>query len=166
MSAVPPAAATGFEAQDACHQQILVHLGTLSALTQHIEATGVDAWAQQQAGVIEAFFSGTSRQHHLDEEKTVFPPLLAGSDAEVAALVRVLQQDHGWIEENWLELAPQLRAIASGNNWIDSAEFQHNAEVFLALCRGHVELEETVIYPEARALKARALASKVSRAAL
>jgi hemerythrin-like domain-containing protein len=166
MSVAPPAGTAGFQAQDACHQQLLEHLSTLSALTQHIEATGVDAWAQQQAGAVEAFFSGTSRQHHLDEEKNLFPTLLAGSDAELAGLVRVLQQDHGWIEENWLELAPQLRAIASGNNWIDSAEFQHNAEVFLALCRGHIELEETVIYPEAQALKARALASRVSRAAL
>jgi hemerythrin-like domain-containing protein len=166
MSVPPTASATGFEAQEACHQQILEQLTTLTALAQHIEASGVDAWAQQQAGVVEAFFSGTSRQHHLDEEKTVFPPLLAGNDAELAGLVRVLQQDHGWIEENWLELAPQLRAIASGNNWIDSAEFQHNAEVFLALCRGHIELEEKMIYPEARALRARSLSSRASRVPL
>ena len=69
--------------------------------------------------------------------------------------MQVLQQDHCWIEEDWLELAPQLRAIASGNNWIDSAEFQHNAEIFLALTRGHIDLEEKMIYPEARAVKAR-----------
>ena len=66
------------------------------------------------------------------------------------------------IEEDWLELAPQLRAIASGNNWIDSAEFQHNVEIFLALARGHIELEEKMIYPQARALKARS-ASRTAR---
>ncbi|MFZ4479826.1 MAG: hemerythrin domain-containing protein [Rhodoferax sp.] len=163
MSVAPSTNSANLEALDACHQQILEQLILLSGLAQHIEATGVDESAQQQAGAIEAFFSGTSRQHHLDEETNVFPALLAGSDAELAALVRVLQQDHGWIEEDWLELAPQLRAIASGNNWIDSAEFQHNTEVFLALCRGHIELEEKMIYPEARAIRARTLASRPSR---
>lgn len=145
-----------FETLDACHQQIHVHLTELAELARRVEAAGVDAAVQQQAGTIEAFFSGTSRQHHADEEKIVFPPLLAGGDAVLATAVRTLQQDHGWIEENWLELAPQLRAIASGNNWIYEAEFQHDVEVFIALCRDHIEREETLIYPEAKALQARA----------
>ncbi len=166
MSTAPHATPAGFEALDACHQQILEHLTTLAALAQHIEAVGVDNWAQQQASIIEVFFSGTSREHHMDEEKNVFPALLANSDAELVALVRVLQQDHGWIEEDWLELAPQLRAIACGNNWIDSAELQHNVEVFLALCRGHIELEEKMIYPEAKALAARSLSSRKARVPL
>ena len=156
MSAAPLEPAAGFEAQDACHQQMLVHLSMLMELAQHIDRVGIDSDAQRRAGVIESFFSDTSRQHHADEEKNVVPPLLAGSDAELISLVQVLQQDHCWIEEDWLELAPQLRAIALGNNWIDSAEFQHNAEIFLALTRGHIELEEKMIYPQARALKARA----------
>jgi hemerythrin-like domain-containing protein len=161
MNAVPEPAS--FEALDACHQQIQAHLAMLSALAQHIEATGVDAQARQQAGAIESFFSGTSRQHHLEEEKTVFPPLLASGNAELVAAVRSLQQDHGWIEENWLELAPQLRAIASGNDWIDAAEFQHYLEVFLELCRGHIALEETLIYPESKARWAQAVAKRVTR---
>lgn len=149
-----------FEALDACHQQIHEHLTGLAALAQHIEAQGMDAKAQQQAGTIEAFFSGTSRQHHADEEKSVFPPLLASGNAELASAVRTLQQDHGWIEENWLELAPQLRAIASGNSWLDTAEFQHYVEVFLELCRGHIALEETLIYPESKARWAQAVAAR------
>jgi hemerythrin-like domain-containing protein len=163
MSAAPVPTAAGFQAVDTCHQQILEHLTLLTALAAHVEAAGVDALSQRQAGVIEAFFSGTSRQHHMDEERLVFAPLLAGSDAEVIALVRVLQQDHGWIEENWLELAPQLRAMASGNSWVDTAEFQHNVEVFLALCQGHIELEEKMIYPQAKALDMRTAASRVLR---
>ena len=161
MSAVPEPAS--FEALDACHQQILVHLDMLAELAKHVEAAGVDAKAQQQAGAIESFFSGTSRQHHAEEEKTVFPPLLTSGNAELAEAVRTLQQDHGWIEENWIELAPQLRAIASGNNWLDSAEFQHYMEVFLELCRGHIALEETLVYPESKARLAQAVAKRVTR---
>jgi hemerythrin-like domain-containing protein len=162
MSAVPESA--GFEALDACHQQILVHLDMLAELAKHIENVGVDAKARQQAAAIETFFSGTSRQHHAEEEKNVFPPLLASGNADLVTAVRSLQQDHGWIEENWLELAPQLRAIGEGNNWIDTAEFQHYLGVFLELCRGHIALEETLIYPESKARLVKAVAKRVTRA--
>ncbi|MDP3618146.1 MAG: hemerythrin domain-containing protein [Rhodoferax sp.] len=166
MSAAPLATPAGFESLDACHQQILQHLILLTALAQHIDAVGVDDQAQRQAAAVEAFFSGTSRQHHLEEEKSVFPPLLASGNTELVALVRVVQQDHGWIEENWLELAPQLRAMASGNAWVDGAEFQHNADVFQTLCRSHIELEEKMIYPQAKAFRERSVANRLSRVPL
>ena len=153
-----------FEALDACHVQIQRHLKDLAALAQQIETAGVDAKAQQQAADIEAFFSGTSRQHHQDEEKNVFPSLLSSGDPDLAAAVRGLQQDHGWIEENWLELAPQLRAIALGNSWYESAEFQHAVEVFLELVGDHIALEESLIYPESKARWAQVLASRAARA--
>ena len=161
MSTVPEP--VNFEALDACHRQIHAHLTELAALARHIETLGVDAKIQQQAASIEAFFSGTSRQHHADEEKNVFPPLLASGNAELETAVRTLQQDHGWIEENWIELAPQLRAIASGNNWFDAAEFQHDVKVYVALCQGHIALEETLIYPEAKARWAQAVANRGAR---
>ena len=101
-----------FEALDACHRDITRHLAGLRALAQHMASDGVDEKARLQAGSIGAFFSGTLRQHHAEEERTVFPPLLSSGNAELAAAVRTLQQDHGWIEENWIELAPRLRAIA------------------------------------------------------
>jgi hemerythrin-like domain-containing protein len=163
MSAVPQI--VDFEALDACHQQIQVHLKSLAALAKHIEEQGVDAQAQQQAAAIESFFSSTSRQHHQDEERNVFPLLLVGGNPELAAAVSTLQQDHGWIEENWLELAPQLRAIALGNNWMDGAEFQHYVEVFLELMQGHIALEETLIYPESKARWAQAVGNRAARTA-
>lgn len=163
MSPAPRVPAADFEALDVCHQQILEHLTLLTKLAVQVATSDVDAAAQQQAAVIEAYFSGTARQHHLDEEKNVFAPLLAGSDAELTALVRVLQQDHGWIEENWLELAPQLRAMALGNGWYDEAEFQHNVEVFFDLCQGHIELEEKMIYPQARTLALQSGAKRLVR---
>ncbi len=121
----------------------------------HLSAAGVDAHAQQEARAIEAFFSETSQKHHLDEEAKVFPALLASGDEALVATVRMLQQDHGWIEEDWLALAPQLRAIAAGYSWYDPAELQHGIEVFLELCREHIQLEESVIYPEAKARAAK-----------
>ena len=43
------------------------------------------------------------------EEQLVFPSLLADGDSEIVAHVQRLQQDHGWLEEDWLEIGPQLR---------------------------------------------------------
>lgn len=158
---MPAAAeATPFEALDECHRQITAHLEALTALARRIEAKGVDEAAQQQAGAIEAFYSSTGQEHHAQEERAVFPALLASGDAALVSTVRTLQQDHGWIEENWIELAPQLSAIASGNNWPDPAEFLHCVQVFVELCTNHIALEESVVYPESRARWARALEAR------
>jgi len=152
-----------FEALDACHRETHDHLSDLARLARHIEVSGVDEEAQRLAGTIEAFFSSTSREHHAEEERSVFPVLLASDNAELVQAVRSLQQDHGWIEENWIELAPQLRAIASGINWVDAAEFQHAVEVFLDLSMGHIALEETLIYPESKARWAKLVADRSKR---
>jgi hemerythrin-like domain-containing protein len=152
-----------FKALDACHARIADHLVRLDALMDGYESRGADAATQAEARAIEAFFSGTSSQHHRDEETLVFPALLAGPDAELVATVRVLQQDHGWIEEDWLALAPRLRAVAGGQCDVDPAELRHSAQVFTDLVREHIELEESLIYPEAKALLRRAARARSAR---
>jgi hemerythrin-like domain-containing protein len=143
-----------FLALDACHRQISEHLERLATLLNHLDVNGVDDHARDEARSIEAFFSETSQSHHCDEEAKVFPNLLATGDDTLVSTIRLLQQDHGWIEEDWIELAPQLRAIASGYNWYDPAELRHAIEIFVELCREHIVLEESVIYPQAKAMAA------------
>ena len=152
-----------FRALDACHRQIQEHLFILKAMAQRVAEAGLDDTARAQAAAIEAFFSSTARNHHAEEEAKVFPALLHSGNAELANAVRTLVQDHGWIEENWLELAPRLRAIASGQGWIDETEFLNYVEVFVALMEGHIALEETLIYPESKALWAQAVAGRKQR---
>jgi hemerythrin-like domain-containing protein len=143
-----------FGALDACHRRILDHLARLASLLAHLDRIGVDDHARTEAGRIEAFFSEISQAHHRDEERHVFPPLLASGDESLVSTVRLLQQDHGWIEEDWIALAPQLRAIASGCSWHDPAELRHTIEVFVELCREHIVLEEAMVYPRAREIAA------------
>ena len=145
------AADTEFAELDAHHRQIRDHLDRLAALASRVQSEDLGPEIRAEACAIEAFFSGSMRRHHRIEETLVFPPLLDGGDAELVTAVRTLQQDHGWIEEDWIELGPQLRAIAQGNHWVEPAEFLHGAEVFLELCYGHTALEEVLIYPQARA---------------
>lgn len=146
---------TDFKALDACHRQIAAHLERLDTLCARLADQGVDAVAQAEARLIEAFFSSTSQAHHQEEELKVFPSLLSSTDEALVATVRMLQQDHGWIEEDWLAIAPQLRAIAAGCSWFDPDELRHAITVFLELCREHIQLEESIIYPEARAIAAK-----------
>ena len=154
-----------FKVLDACHQQIHQNLATLAELLPKLEAGADDSQFRSQVAAVEAFFSGTSRQHHQEEEKNVFPNLLLSSDQELVQAVQTLQQDHNWIELNWSELAPMMRAIAQGEDWVDMAELRHSIEVFLNLCHDHIVLEETLIYPEARARLAVEMAGRALRAA-
>jgi hemerythrin-like domain-containing protein len=130
---------------DAYHAQVRGHLDRLATLASRVESGEHDAETRAEACAIEAFFSGSMQDHHRMEEASVFQTLLDTGDAQVVTAVHTLQQDHGWIEQNWIEVGPQLRAIAQGNHWIDPSEFMHGAEVFLELCYGHTALEEALI---------------------
>ncbi len=140
-----------FDALDACHQQVVVTLQKMDTLLDHIEAHGVDGKAQTWARDIFMFFMNTAREHHQDEERHVFPAMLNSGDAELVDAAMRLQQDHGWIEEDWLELAPQIESIAAGYNWFNLEQLRLAVPVFQALYQEHIALEESLAYPEAKA---------------
>jgi iron-sulfur cluster repair protein YtfE (RIC family) len=140
----------GFAVLDACHRKILLALDKLSALVGRLETTGTDAEARSMAAEVLTFFSTTVRQHHEDEERHVFPRLATDSDAETVQAVLRLQQDHDWLEEDWMALSPHLAAIAAGQSWWEVESLRDGLSVFSALLRDHIALEESLIYPQAR----------------
>jgi hemerythrin-like domain-containing protein len=115
-----------------------------------LDAQGVTAATRATADEICRFFDGSARAHHAAEETHVFPNLLDSGDKVLVQHVRRLQQDHGWLEEDWLELQPQLRAVVEGYNWFDLDFLRAAVPVFTDLYRDHVALEENVVYPESR----------------
>lgn len=135
---------------DDCHQRIGVALGELRALVQRVESEGVDEQARQMARSVHDFFSSTARNHHLDEERHVFPRLLQSTDAELVQATLRLSQDHGWLEQDWLELSPVLQSIADGNQGVDVDYLREAVSVFNELYHDHLTLEESLIYPAAR----------------
>lgn len=50
-----------------------------------------------------------------------------------------------------MELAPQFESIAAGYNWFNLDQLRLAVPVFQALYQDHIALEESLIYPEARA---------------
>lgn len=139
-----------FESLDHTHREAIKMLRDFDELLAHLQDNGPDETARASAQRIMAFFAGPGRTHHAEEEKHVFPALLNSSDVELVQHVRRLQQDHGWIEEDWRELSPQVEAIANGYNWYDLAMLRLALPVFTALHQEHIALEESLVYPEAR----------------
>jgi hemerythrin-like domain-containing protein len=147
----PAVTLDGFDVLDACHRQTVFTLGKLAALVSRLATLGPDAQARALAAEIIRHFSTTARQHHVDEERHVFPRLSTSADPEIVQAVRRLQQDHGWLEEDWMELSPHLEAVARSHAGYDLDVLREAAAVFTALSHEHIALEESIIYPQARA---------------
>jgi hemerythrin-like domain-containing protein len=142
----------GFGVLDACHRQTVVALDRLEILVDRLESGEVDAQAKALASEVVEHFSTVARQHHQDEERHVFPRLASSADAETVQAVLRLQQDHYWLEEDWLEMWPHLDAVACGRTSFDLDVLREATAVFVALSRDHIALEESLLYPQARAL--------------
>lgn len=139
-------------ALDLTHRQVLVQLERLNELLTRIEAQGADAETRAQAQAIGEFFGSHARQHHEDEEEQVFPLLLSQGDPALVQQVKRLQQDHGWLEEDWLELGPQLSALAAGYTGYDVDMLRQGFLVYADLYLEHISLEEGEVFPAARKL--------------
>jgi hemerythrin-like domain-containing protein len=148
--AEPVVCVDGFEVLDACHVQTLHTLDKLAGLVARLAGGGADAEARSMAAEIVQFFSTTARQHHEDEERHVFPKMATSGDSELVRTVLRLQQDHDWLEEDWMVLSPQIDAVAYGLAWFDLDTLRDGAAAFTALMRDHIALEESCIYPQAR----------------
>ena len=147
----PPLADPGtMEVLDRTHREIVEMLTRLHMLIEKLEVRGIDDSVRKLAQDICRFFDETARPHHAAEEELVFPELLASGDAELVQHVNRLQQDHGWLEEDWLEMAPHLRAVANGQSWYDIDVLRTAVPIFTELYRDHIALEETVVYPASR----------------
>jgi hemerythrin-like domain-containing protein len=147
---MPLASLHEFEALDRTHAEVVRCLRELDALMARVDYAGADDEGRAVARRVCDFFNGSARQHHADEERFVFPSLLSSGDTELVGHVERLQQDHGWLEEDWLELEPMLDALADGVGAIDPDVLRHVVGVFGSLYLEHIALEESRVYPEAK----------------
>jgi hemerythrin-like domain-containing protein len=102
-----------------CHRRIERQLETLKRLRGHIAVHGVDAEASSAAQAILKYFHGAAPNHHLDEEKDVFPLLERritdpGESARFRAFREQLEMDHRELGSAWSRLRKPLEAIGEG----------------------------------------------------
>lgn len=137
-----------------CHEGIVARLNTFAALPDLIDAA---TRARQIASETLEFFRSAVFDHHKEEEKDLFPAVLAhatpGAERiEVQAMVDTLTAEHRRIEALWLGLEPQLEKVAKG------ADVNFNASATRELVeryRAHASFEEERLLPLAQTILAR-----------
>jgi len=172
-----PAALPGFHAPGAgfeapfemlatCHERVERLLALQSRLQQHLLEKGRDEAARQAARDVMRYFDLAAPLHHQDEELHVFPPLLAGPDPGLRAVVERLLQDHRAMEQAWPEARRVLESIAHDpeTGWTPLTAVQTAAlDGFAALYVRHLDDEDHLIYPAASAALADEALQAMSR---
>ena len=141
-----------FELLDACHDRVRRSLDLLARLRAYLRDKGCDDSARQAARDVLRYFDIAAPLHHEDEELHVFPPLLAGGDAALTALVQQLQQDHVRMAQRWAEARGALLDLAEARTDAFTPGQQAALDAFNACYADHLRHEDDSIYPAARAL--------------
>jgi len=145
-----------FEMLLACHERVQRMLALLLRLADHLAALGADHDARQAARDVMRYFDQAGPAHHEDEERHLFPLLLAQGGPAVAAVVRRLQHDHQAMVEQWRAVRADLVEIEAGR-WRPGplgrlAEARPRWQAYADLYAAHIEAEESQAYPAARPL--------------
>lgn len=141
-----------FEMLEACHERVQRMLALLARLREHVASHGADESARQAARDVMRYFDQAAPQHHLDEERHVFPVLLQHADAHTQTVVRRLQEDHTAMESGWTAARAVLDALANGVRPTLDAQAERTLADFAALYDEHIRAEEGIAYPAARPL--------------
>lgn len=137
-----------------CHAGIVQKLHMLGQLPALLEPAGR---ARDIAEGALDFFRVAIFEHHLDEERELFPPVLASaleSDERQAlsALVRRLTDEHRELEDAWKRIEPGLKKVAKGQRSdIDVADVEQLVSKYIA----HAQLEESEFLPRAQIILGR-----------
>lgn len=152
------APAAGFEAPfemlGACHERVQRMLRLLNRLQQHLQQKGWSPAVAQAAVDVMRYFDQAAPLHHEDEERHVFPPLLATGDDALHAVVQQLQQDHRDMAQGWLRAREVLQSLThpAQPGWAGlSAAQAHALSDFAGLYQQHLLNEDTLVYPAALA---------------
>jgi hemerythrin-like domain-containing protein len=144
----PTPATTGTPLDDFshCHDGILKHLHAFEQLPALLDPA---RQARRIAADTIEFFRDTVYEHHAQEEKELFPAVLAsarkGEERDrVQAIVDRLTREHRQVESRWTKLEPALKAVAKGH---DSTLDEAAVASLVATYTAHARYEETAFLP-------------------
>ena len=140
-----------FEMLEACHDRVRRSLDLLARLIAHVDRHGHDAQSRSAARDVLRYFDLAAPHHHEDEERHVFPRLLASGDAALVQAVQRLRADHERMSQGWSVLRLHLLAWADeGATGVADAAMRAQADAFQALYAAHLPVEEGLVFPAAR----------------
>lgn len=137
-----------------CHIGITRQLQALAELPPLLEPA---AKARRIARETVAFFHGAVLEHHSEEERELFPAVVAaaarGPEREsVQVIVDRLVAEHRQIEAMWSRMEPALQAVARGHDSdVDGSAVQRLVDTYL----GHARYEEQEFLPLSQTLLGR-----------
>ncbi|MGE0430217.1 MAG: hemerythrin domain-containing protein [Hydrogenophaga sp.] len=137
-----------------CHAGILRQLRSLDELASLLSAA---QRARQIATEALGFFREAVFEHHVDEERELFPAVLAsaGTEAErnrVKAMTERLTLEHRAIEKQWKSLEKPLKYVAKGQDAdLDVQDLYRLVETYAA----HAGYEEAEFLPLAQEILSR-----------
>ncbi|MBI5719758.1 MAG: hemerythrin domain-containing protein [Burkholderiales bacterium] len=154
-AADPPEPIAGFSR---CHEGILQHLSSLAALPALAEAV---ARARAVAAETQRFFRAVVYEHHLEEERELFPAVLASATPgaehdQVRAIVDQLTQEHRDVEAAFEAIEPSLKRLAKGQDAaLAGAELAARVRSLVTRYEEHAHYEENELLPLAERILAR-----------
>jgi len=129
-----------------CHVGILSHLTAFGSLpTLLVPAARARKIAEETLG----FFQDVVLEHHAEEERELFPAVLAsaaqGDELEwIKSMVDHLTRQHRQVESTWAKLKPQVKKIAKGETTdLDSSA----VEALVRDYGAHAAFEEAEFLP-------------------
>lgn len=152
-----------FEVLSACHERVRRSLGLLQRLVAHVAQHGADDQARDAARDVARYFNLAAPAHHEDEERHVLPLLHASADARLHEAAQRMLADHARIRATWQALEPALQALQRGETDPQLAEA---AQAFVQAHEGHLELEDGLAFPGARAQQEAAADGAAQREAM
>jgi hemerythrin-like domain-containing protein len=150
-----------FEMLGACHERVERMLRLLARLQEHVADKGWSPDVAQAAVDVMRYFDQAAPLHHEDEERHVFPPLLAAGDEALCIVVLRLQQDHRDMALGWVRAREVLHSLTQPppTGWSGLMADEATAlGSFSNLYQQHLVDEDTLVYPAAQSqLSAEAL---------
>jgi hypothetical protein len=141
-----------------CHAGIVSELDQLDRLPALLAPV---AQARQIATHALGFFRTAAFEHHAEEERELFPAVLASASKgeehdKVVALVDQLTHEHRQIEATWKLLEPALKAIAKGqDSRLPVDEVATMVASLVTDYRGHAHFEEVYFLPLSQTILSR-----------
>jgi hypothetical protein len=141
-----------------CHVGIVAGLRQLGRLPALLEPA---RQARQIAAETRTLFRGAVCEHHAEEERELFPAVLASSAPgeerqRAQALVERLTREHRGIEAQWSRLEPELERIAKGRDPAqDFGALETRVAALVADYEAHAGFEEADFLPLAQTILGR-----------
>lgn len=135
-------AMASLELQDVTHQLVQQFSAELEDMLDDLISGTLSELQRNVLTKIVAFFDQEMKEHHLEEDRHIFPILLARGDAQLVEKVQALKAEHEELRQGWQELRSWLER--EGSDQMDGVALRASFQRYSDCFAGHLALEESL----------------------